>query len=82
MCDIEKIADYLALNTLVFHGKKFEEAFAMAAELGFKYVEPACIKNYYPDIIDDNFFFQCNRAPFFRHGGGGRSEGQIGGGPL
>jgi sugar phosphate isomerase/epimerase len=56
MRNIEKIADYLALNTLVFHGKKFEEAFTMAAELGFKYVEPACIQNYYPDIIGDNFF--------------------------
>jgi len=64
MCDIEKIADYLALNTLVFHGKKFEEAFAMAAELGFKYVEPACIKNYYPEIIDDNFFSSATGRQF------------------
>jgi sugar phosphate isomerase/epimerase len=65
MCDIEKIMDYLALNTLVFHGKKFEEAFTMAAELGFRYVEPACIKNYYPDIMGDNFFSSANGRRFF-----------------
>ena len=64
MRDIEKIADYLAVNTLVFHGRKFEEAFFMAAELGFKYVEPACIKNYYPDIIDDSFFSEENARNF------------------
>ena len=64
MRDIEKIADYLAVNTLVFHGRKFEEAFFMAAELGFKYVEPACIKNYYPDIIDDSFFSEENGRNF------------------
>ncbi|MEE4261558.1 MAG: TIM barrel protein [Desulfobacteraceae bacterium] len=64
MRDIEKIAEYLALNTLVFHGRKFEEAFAMAAELGFKYVEPACIKNYYPGIIDDSFFSAENGRAF------------------
>jgi hypothetical protein len=28
MRDIDKIANRLALNTLVFHGRKFEEAFA------------------------------------------------------
>jgi len=64
MSSIAKIADHLAVNTLVFHGKKFEEAFTMAAELGFKYVEPACIKNYYPDIIDDNFFSSANGRQF------------------
>ena len=64
MRDIEKTADYLAVNTLVFHGRKFEQAFAMAAELGFKYVEPACIKNYYPDIIDDTFFSNANGRNF------------------
>jgi sugar phosphate isomerase/epimerase len=64
MGDIERIADYLAVNTLAFHGRKFEEAFAMAAELGFKYVEPACIKNYYPDIIDDTFFSSVNGRKF------------------
>jgi len=64
MRDIQKIVDYLAVNTLVFHGRKFEEAFAMAAELGFKYVEPACIKNYYPDIIDDTFFSSINGRNF------------------
>ena len=57
MRDLEKIAEYLALNTIVFHGRKFEEAFAMAAELGVKYVEPACIKNYYSDIISDSVRF-------------------------
>jgi sugar phosphate isomerase/epimerase len=65
MHNIEKIADYLAVNTLVFHGRKFEQAFAMAAELGFKYVEPAFIKNYYPDIIDDTFFSGANGRKFF-----------------
>ncbi len=64
MGDIEKIAEDLALNTLVFHGRKFEEAFAMAAEMGFNYVEPACIKNYYPDIIDDSFFSSENGRNF------------------
>ena len=64
MRDIDKIANYLAVNTLVFHGRKFEDAFAMAAELGFKYVEPACIKNYYPDIIDDTFFSSVNGRNF------------------
>ena len=64
MRDIEKIAEHLAVNTLVFHGRKFEEAFAMAAELGFKYVEPACIKNYYPDIIDNSFFSSENGRNF------------------
>ena len=64
MRNIEKIADYLAVNTLVFHGRKFAEAFAMAAELGFQYVEPACIKNYYPDIIDDTFFSSGNGRNF------------------
>jgi len=64
MRDLEKIADHLALNTLVFHGREFEEAFAMAAALGFKYVEPACIKNYYPDIIDDSFFSSENGRNF------------------
>jgi sugar phosphate isomerase/epimerase len=63
--NIEKIADYLAVNTLVFHGRRFEQAFAMAAEFGFKYVEPACIKNYYPDIIDDMFFSGANGRKFF-----------------
>lgn len=60
----DKIADYLALNTLVFHGKPFEEAFAMTAGLGFKYVEPALIQNYYPDIIDDHFFCAANGRRF------------------
>ena len=60
----EKIANYLALNTLVFHGKTFEKAFEMTAELGFKYVEPALIKNYYPDIIDDKFFCGANGRHF------------------
>ena len=40
MRDIEKIVDYLAVNTLVFHGRKFEEAFAMAAELVPIYSNP------------------------------------------
>lgn len=64
MPDSEKIANYLALNTLVFHGKTFEKAFRMTAELGFKYVEPALIKNYYPDLIDDNFFSSANGRHF------------------
>ncbi len=64
MREIEKIADYLALNTLAFHGRTFEEAFATAAELGFKYVEPACIKSYYPDVIDDDFFSSKNGHRF------------------
>lgn len=64
MHNIEKIANYLALNTLVFHGKTFEKAFKMTAELGFKYVEPALIRNYYPDIIDDNFFSRANGRHF------------------
>ena len=64
MSSIENTADYLAVNTLVFHGKKFEEAFATAAEMGFKYVEPAFIKNYYPDLIDDKFFSSANGRKF------------------
>lgn len=64
MRDIDKIANHLAVNTLVFHGRKFEQAFAMAAELGFRYVEPACIKNYYPDIIDNTFFSSVNGRNF------------------
>ena len=64
MQEIEKISDFLAINTLVFHGREFEEAFAMAADMGFKYVEPACIKNYYPQIIDDTFFSSANGRRF------------------
>ncbi|MGD8293630.1 MAG: sugar phosphate isomerase/epimerase [Desulfobacterales bacterium] len=64
MDGIDKIAEYLALNTLVFHGRKFEDAFEIAAELGFKYVEPACIENYYPDIIGDSFFSADNGRNF------------------
>ncbi|MCP4631197.1 MAG: sugar phosphate isomerase/epimerase [bacterium] len=64
MRELEKIADFLAVNTLVFHGRTFEKAFAMAAEFGFKYVEPAYIKNYYPDIIDDDFFSAENGRAF------------------
>ena len=32
MGDIENIAEHLAVNTLAFHGRKFEEAFAIAED--------------------------------------------------
>jgi sugar phosphate isomerase/epimerase len=64
MGGLEKVAEKLALNTLVFHGRSFQEAFAMAAELGFKFVEPAFIKNYYPNMIDDSFFSSANGGYF------------------
>jgi len=47
----------LAVNTLIFHGYKFEETFAEIHKLGFLYVEPALISSYYPEI-DDNYFSQ------------------------
>jgi len=64
MGGLKKIAENLALNTLVFHGQSFEQAFAMTAGLGFKYVEPAFIKNYYPDLVDDSFFSAANGRYF------------------
>lgn len=64
MPNSDNLANHLALNTLVFHGKPFEKAFEMTAELGFKYVEPALIKNYYPDMIDDDFFCGANGRRF------------------
>lgn len=64
MLSIDSVANHLALNTLAFHGRPFERAFEMTAELGFRYVEPALIQNYYPDILGDSFFCAPNGRRF------------------
>jgi len=47
----------LAVNTLIFHGYKFDQTFEEISRLGFLYVEPALINSYYPEI-DDSYFSQ------------------------
>jgi sugar phosphate isomerase/epimerase len=45
----------LSVNTLAFHGYPMAQAFEQIREIGFEYVEPALISNYYEEMTDSYF---------------------------
>jgi len=49
------MGQYLAINTLAYHGYALEQAFDQIAQLGVQYVEPVFISKYDPELSEEYF---------------------------